>query len=92
MKITDKKLAEWRSGLHAGNPWECKELVAMLDREREIAKAFKETLMAETIEINSAIDKFIGTDIPNGKISSRVIQALSIMRAEIDALKAERGE
>lgn len=92
MKITDKQMAEWRTGLHAGNPQECKELVALLDREREMTKAFKEALMAEAIEVNAAIEQFVKADIPDGKISSRVIQALVIMRSEIDSLKEQKGE
>lgn len=92
MKVTEKDLDEWRTGLHAGNPWQCKELVSLLDREREMVKAFKEALMAEAIEVNAAISQYVDADIPDGKISSRVITALLIMRAEIDSLKSQKGE
>lgn len=80
LKITDKDLAEWRTGLHAANPEQCKLLVAMLDREKKISEAFKDALNAETIEINSAIEE-LGLSIPNGKISSRVILAFTHLQA-----------
>lgn len=92
MKLTEKDFKKWRTGLFAGNPENCKTLVEMLDRERAISQAFKDAAIADAMEIDAAIQQYVGTSIPGSKVSSKVIQALLLMRAEIDALKATLGD